>query len=254
MLRVALCDDNSEYVQEYAKIIAEIANKHNIELELSCFYSGESLLFHYEDIVGHTDIIFLDIIMNKTDGMETARKLRESGCNAQIVFLTSYEDYVYDAFEVKAVQYLLKSTTNVEKFEKVFLRTVALVAEKEQELFSFEYDGKTSFLPLAQITHFEIWKRVVTVYYGTGNSARFYASMDQLESHLAAKNFARSHRSYLVNLSFIMMFSQNSLLLKDNTVIPIGVTYANSLKRAFSDYMSHFNVFDFKAISAHEHA
>lgn len=244
MLKIALCDDNKEEIKQYAELVKQCAEKHHMEMELSYFYSGETLLFHFCDVPHQVDIIYMDIIMNKIDGIETVRKLRSFGCQAQIIFLTSCDDYVYDAFDVNAVHYLLKEETSIEKFENVFLKAVKLTLKKEDELFTFEFGGKTSVIPVYQIAYFEIWKRIVTVHYDDGKTANFYASMEQLENKFSGKYFVRVHRSYLVNLSYIEMFHHQRLQLKTGEVIPVGGTYAQSLKRTFLDYISRFHIYN----------
>lgn len=243
MLKIVLCDDNSHTVRKYAALISQIADKNNLEITLSCFDSGESLLFHYADIPEQIDILYLDILMDQTDGMETARRLRECGCKAQIIFLTSCEDYVYDAFDVNAVHYLIKDDISLEKFERIFLKAVKAVSIREEGLFTFEFDGETSVLPIRQIAYFEIWQRLVTVHCGDGKTGKFYGRMEQLEERLRCKDFVRSHRSYLVHLPYIAMFRHQSLLLKTGEEIPVGGTYMQNLKRTFSDYIARFHVF-----------
>ncbi len=238
MVRIALCDDSQEIVEKYAEFITACAVKNNLEVELSCFYSGEALLFYHTEKPDQIDIIYLDILMEKTDGMETARKLRDANCNAQIVFLTSCEDYIYEAFDVEAVQYMIKSETTDDKFERVFLKAVHLASQKKMEVFICEFGGKKTIVPLHQISYFEIWKRLVTVYYGEGQIAKFYASMEQLEQYFSEKGFVRVHRSYMVHLSYISKFDQQKLNLKTGAVIPVGVTYTHALKRIFSEYIS----------------
>lgn len=243
MLRVALCDDNRNTVEQYAQLISQIAEKHRLEITLSCFYSGEELLFHCMDTPDQVDIIYLDILMEKTDGMETARALRDCLCTAQIIFLTSCEDHVYEAFDVDAVQYLLKEDTDAKKFEQVFLRAAALSTKKQEELFKFEFAGKATVIPVSKISYFEIWKRLVTVHYDTDKASKFYGSMEQLEQHFSGGDFVRPHRSYLVQLSYITNLNSRVLELKTGKTIPIGVTYAQPLKRKFSDYISRLHVY-----------
>ena len=210
---------------------------------MSCFYSGEELLFYCADSPNQMDIIYLDILMEKTDGMETARTLRDYFCTAQIVFLTSCEDYVYEAFDVDAVQYLLKEDTNANKFEQVFLRAVSLANKKQEALFKFVFAGKTTAIPIGEISYFEIWKRLVTVHYDTDKTAKFYGSMEQLEQQLSDKDFVRSHRSYLVQLSYITSIYSQELELKTGQMIPLGVTYVQTLKRKFSDYITRLHIY-----------
>lgn len=243
MLKIALCDDNDRSIHQYAKIINSLAEKHQIYIELSCFSSGEALFFQYCDAPEDVDIIYLDILMGETDGMETARKLRDNNCKAQIIFLTSLEEYVFEAFDVNAIHYLLKEDTSTSKFEEVFLRAVQLASIKEQELFRFEFNGEPGVVPVCDISYFEIWRRLVTIHYDNGKKVEFYGSMEQLENKLSDKNFARTHRSFMVHLPYIAKFRPQSLLLKTGEIVPIGTTYAQSLKASFAEYLSRLNIY-----------
>ncbi len=245
MLKIAICDDSQKTVETYSKLISHCANANQLDIELSCFYSGESLLFHLMEAPEQIDIIYLDILMGKTDGMETARRLRENHCNAQIIFLTSCEDYVYDAFDVNAIQYMLKDETTAEKFERIFLRAVQLASQKEEEVFVCKFDTEKYIVPIRQISHFEIWKRIVTVHYGANQIAKFYSSMEQLEKQFQNKGFVRVHRAYMVQLSHIYKFDRQKLILKSGSAIPIGITYQQELKRIFSDYISRCHIHSF---------
>lgn len=244
MLKIALCDDNENAVCQYADWIHGIAEKHpTIQVELSCFNSGEALLSQYCAAPEGVDIIYLDILMGETDGMETARRLRGCGCTAQIIFLTSYEDYVFSAFDVGAIHYLMKEETDPSRFEEVFLRAVGHVIQKEEERFAFEFDGKVSFIPYREIAYFEIYSKRVSVHYGDGAQAKFYSSMEQLEKQVAGRDFVRSHRSYLVHLPYIASFEPRNVVLKTGACVPIGATYAPIIKEAFGAYMMRFHIY-----------
>lgn len=242
MLTVFLCDDNREILNRYARLLEEISKKHTIEITISSYNSGEELLFHLSDSPDRADIIYLDILMGKLSGMDAAKKLRELGCKSEIVFLTTSEDYIYDAFDISPVQYLLKTATSAEKFEQVFLRAVTLVQKKESNMFVCESNNSKAVIPLKEISFFEIWKRIVTVYYSKDESIEFYSTMEQLEEKLLHRDFIRIHRSYIVNLSYISRFQQNSLDLKTGVNIPIGVTYMKRVREAFSDYIDRAGI------------
>ncbi|WP_068780687.1 LytR/AlgR family response regulator transcription factor [Paenibacillus sp. GM2] len=238
MITIFLCDDNKETLDQYAMMIGQISSRNNIDVSISSFYSGEELLFHLSDFPNQADIIYLDILMRQMNGMDTAKKLRQLGCKSEIIFLTTSEDYVYEAFDIAAVQYLLKSSTPSDKFEQVFLRAVSMVQQKTSDLFICGSGSSRTIIPIKDIAYFEIWKRIVTVHYSKNKSLEFYSTMEQLGMQLAGKNFVRVHRSYLVNLRYITWFHQNSLVLKTGENIPIGVTYMKDVRKTFADYVS----------------
>lgn len=244
LLNIMICDDNHRTIDYYGALIRKCAKKQQVDIALSCFSSGESLFFCLWEAPQQADIIYLDIMMEGQDGMETARKLREIGCQAQIVFLTSSEEYMNEAFDVQAVHYLLKDGLSREKFEQVFTVAVKMAAKKEQELFICEFDGCKTVVEVRNIVYFEIWRRVVTVYCRDGHTAKFYGSMVQLEQEFAAKNFVRVHRSYLVHLPYIAQFQPRMLLLKTGNRIPIGNTYTETVRKVFSDFALRSRSFD----------
>lgn len=253
MLRIAICDDNRKERERYARFISECAEKHKTDIELACFESGESLLFEYSDAPHQVDIIYLDIIMGKIDGIETARKLRNEGCLAQIVFLTNCgTEYLFDSFELNPAYYLLKEEINFEKFEKSFLHTLSLTLEKkEEELFSFEVNGVPEVIPIKEISHFEIWSRVITVYYDD-KSTDFYGRFKELENRLIGTDFIRVHRSYLVNLPYIARLEGQDIILKTGVRVPIGENFVKSVKKTFVEYISRSHVKYFGGLKTQE--
>lgn len=243
MLKIAICDDDPDAITKYAELINDIAKKNHIEIELSYFFSGESLLAYCAGAPDALDIVYLDIVMDKTDGLDTARKLQESGSHTLIVFLTNYDEYVFEAFDVKAANYLLKDNLELEKFTKVFLAVVDLASAKEKQLFSYMFDGKTKIVALDEIAYFEIWNKRVTIHYMDKKTDTYYESMERLALRLGGKYFIRTHRSYLVNLPYISMFRKDGLYLKTEEIVPIGGTYRSSIKKALSAYISRHNLY-----------
>ncbi|WP_312442813.1 LytR/AlgR family response regulator transcription factor [Lacrimispora sp.] len=241
-----MCDDDPEARAQYARLIKKVAKKNKVEITISYFNSGEELLFYLADSPNQADIIYLDILMNNLNGLDTAKRLRELECNSEIIFLTISEDYVFDAYDISPIHYLMKSNITTAKFEEVFIRATTLVSKKENDMFLCE-SGKNNIrkvIPFKEISFFEIWKRIVTVHYNGGESFDFYSTMEQLENQLLHKGFIRIHRSYIVNMSYISQFQQNTLFLKTGENIPIGATYMKQMKQVFIDYISRTNIHD----------
>lgn len=247
MLKICLCDDNKTAICQYAQWLDNIARKHKMQVQISCFYSGETLLEQYSIAPNEVDIIYLDILMRKTDGLETAYQLRRYGCDAQIIFLTSFAEYVFQSFDVSPINYLVKEDTDIARFEEVFLKAAGRIAERVEEQFAFEFDGKANYIPYSEIAYFEIYKGCVMIYCGNGMQAKFYASMEQLVSQLARHNFVRTHRSYLVNLLYVSSFGAHTVVLKTGASVPVGSTYSPKLKEAFGAYLTHHHIYKHNA-------
>ena len=99
-MRIAICDDEKIFRDQIKKYILEVSSDSSID-EYTC---GDDLAGSESNY----DIIFLDIEMPGISGIETAEKLRENGSDADIIFLTSHVEFVYEAFKVRAFRFLQK--------------------------------------------------------------------------------------------------------------------------------------------------
>ncbi len=241
MITIFFCDDSSETVNRYSSLIKHTAKKNQLDISLSAFNNGRSLLFYMADTPDLPDIIYLDILMKDINGVNTAKKLREMGCNAEIIFLTSSNDYVFESFDVSPVYYLLKTETSEAKFEQVFLRAVHLSENKATQKFICKSGALRKIIPIKEISHLIIWKGIVTIHYGKNETFDYWTTMEELEEQLREKNFVRTHRSYIVNLQYIAEFQRRKIILKTGETIPVGVTYEEKLKNTFLDYMTRNN-------------
>ncbi|MBQ6623971.1 MAG: response regulator, partial [Mogibacterium sp.] len=88
MIRILICDDESSAVMEYEDRIRNLGAKHGVELSIKSFSNAEQLFFYMEDAGTIVDLIYMDIKMPGMDGITAAAKLRESGYNGEIIFLT----------------------------------------------------------------------------------------------------------------------------------------------------------------------
>jgi len=102
MLQIAICDDEKS-MGEYLKQLIENRLADDKEYRVKVFSSGAELLKNGKDF----DIFFLDIHLKDMSGIDMARSLRQES-EAVIVFVTALKEYVFDAFDVQAFQYLLK--------------------------------------------------------------------------------------------------------------------------------------------------
>lgn len=238
MISIALCDDETKYLDFYETKINEIANKHHLLVDIIRFKNGESLLFYLEDNPNKFEIIYLDILIDGMTGIETAMQIRKFNEFAKIIFLTSTESFVYNAFEAKASNYLIKSLHD-DKFETVFLSTVkSLNRFLSKEVIRFKSQQEEIAFNLSDITHFESFKRLVIVNTSNKEVHEFYYKLSDLIVGLQDKGFILTHRSYLVNLAYIKTISTNELTLKNNVIIPISRNLLKSVKQSFIEYLN----------------
>ena len=106
-MRICFVDDNTTLLEYMESQLQEFQDKYNIPCSLSVYNSAEEMLFENQE--GYPfDVIILDINMDGMNGIELARKIRQTDKKVPIAFLTAMADYVFDGYEVQAIRYLMK--------------------------------------------------------------------------------------------------------------------------------------------------
>ena len=155
MIKIAICDDEAN-VRAYLSSLIEAQSCPCEVVEYAS--AGDCLADHRE-----FDLLVLDIELSPDrsglDGMALARKIREctTGTQPVIIFVTGYERYVFDAFDVGAFQYLLKPVDE-EKFAQVFSRAVAQIGtarEKPGRVLTLQSANTSRTVPLDSIYYIE---------------------------------------------------------------------------------------------------
>ena len=211
MIKIAICDDEAN-IRAY---LSSLIQAQDCPCEIAEYASAGDCLADNREI----DLLFLDIELTTDrsglDGMALARKIRERAAGTQpvIIFVTGYERYVFDAFDVGAFQYLLKPVDE-EKFAQVFARAVAQIGTTKEKLgrvLTLQSANTSKTVPLDSIYYIESSNHKVELHLKNGEFA-CYAKIGDLELELQDQ-FFRIHKGYLVNLSYVAGYSKRSLTL-----------------------------------------
>ena len=211
MIKIAICDDEAN-IRAY---LSSLIGAQSCPCEIVEYASAGDFLADHREI----DLLFLDIELapfgSGLDGMALARKIRERATGTQpvIIFVTGYERYVFDAFDVGAFQYLLKPVDE-EKFAQVFSRAVAQIAiakEKPGRVLTLQSANTSKTVPLDSIYYIESSNHKVELHLKDGEFA-CYAKIGDLELELQDQ-FFRIHKGYLVNLSYVDGYSKTEVTL-----------------------------------------
>ena len=211
MIKIAICDDEANARACLSSLIRAQPRPCEIVEYAS---AGDCLAGHRE-----IDLLFLDIELapDRPDGMALARKLRgrTSGTQPVIVFVTGYDRYVFDAFDVGAFHYLLKPVDE-EKFARVFARAVEqIMAERENpqrgRVLTLQSGNSSRAIHLDSIYYIESSDHKVVLHLRDGELV-CYAKIRDLELELQGR-FFRIHKGYLVNLSYVDRYGKTEVTL-----------------------------------------
>ncbi len=211
MIKIAICDDEAN-IRNY---LASLIRAQPCNCEVVEYASAIDCLTDCREI----DLLFLDIELSpdRPDGMALARKIRErtSGALPVIIFVTGYEKYVFDAFDVGAFQYLLKPVSE-KRFAQVFERAVKQILTERvnpqrSRVLTLQAANINKTVPLDDIFYVESSNHKVVLHLQDGEFA-YYAKIGDLELELQDQ-FFRIHKGYLVNLSYVAGYSKTEVML-----------------------------------------
>ena len=232
MLRIALCDDEVN-ARDALRIELEKILFDTMENIVYEFSSGSNAVSWLEKHPGEIDLLFLDVEMAGLNGMETAAKIRQYDTRIMIVFVTGYTDYVFDGYQVGALDYILKPAS-AHKLRELLGRVRAkLDAEKSQTFLLKNLNGTWRFC-LCDILYFYSDRRLVYLVTEKGEHS-FYARLDEVEKQLSPR-FIRIHQRYLVNPAQVDYIGSEALTL-GGAQLPCSRRYRESALNSIARFM-----------------
>lgn len=204
-------------------------------IELETFSSPRTGMARVKEL--RPDVVFLDIEMNGTSGLELARGLPPSCC---LVFTTAYAHYALDGFEVDAVDFLHKPYF-YERFDRAMqkaeqwlrMHDLLRIAESASRSLVLKADYKNVSVAVDTILYIESLDNYVRVHTADGASVNSKIPLRTVEEQLPDGEFIRIHRSFVVPKKRIASFSRTEVVLnKDGRRLPVGKTYSEAVMAA----------------------
>jgi two-component system, LytTR family, response regulator len=220
-----------------ARIVALLREEADIEIIGECS-SGQQALSTVAST--NPDLLFLDIQMPEGDGLDLARAVQSSGTT--VVFVTAYDEYALKAFEVHALDYLLKPFS-AERFRSALGRAREHVTQRRRHAgtsgeqagkrhrLMIKSDGRLHFVRMTEIDWCEAAGNYVRLHVGPVQYL-VRDTMNHLESELDPQHFVRIHRSTIVNVDRILEM-QSSLNGEYMVLLKTGVQL--TLSRGYRD-------------------
>ena len=177
-------------------------------------------------------------------GIETAVRIRQQNQDVMLVFVTAHMNFVFEAFDVQAMQYLLKPI-DLQQFQRVFHRCRRKYFDEEYRFpFRIRNDrGQEEILLLMvkNILYIESYLRKLHVYTIYGYNFEMAGKISEMEDLLAAHGFIRPHKSYLVNLKYLRVIESDQILIQvasdqEPVMLPLSRRKREQVKKAFLQY------------------
>lgn len=248
-IRAIIIDDEENARKTLSRFITDYCP--DVELVAQCknVPEGAMAINKY-----NPDVVFLDIEMPEYNGFDLLNFFKV--INFEIVFVTAYSEYAIRAFEVSAIDYLLKPVEieslqkAVEKLkEKKYKNSIQDRLELMKDSFKSEEIKKIAlpmsdgllFVDIEHIVYFEADGAYTSLFLNNGSKLFVSKKIKFFEEILHnRKSFFRSHRSYLININYIKKYlrGESNIVMENETAIPIS----RERKQEFEDLLVHLKV------------
>lgn len=226
-MRIAICDDERTYIKKIENDINSLKTHEN-EFEFSEFESGEAFISGFSK--DKYDLIILDIEMNDLNGLQTAKFLRQIDKNVILIFMTSYDKFVYQGYEVNAFRYILKNQP-----EPIYLKqlsdTIQEYYRNKKYIKVVDNDIEKELLTV-DILYIEVYSHQIVIH--TFNKEYYQkGKLSDYEKMLEECLFVRSDKSVLINITNIDYIKKNQVFMKNGKILYVSRNHLEKITKAF---------------------
>ena len=228
MIKIAICDDDNNFVNTIENYIHRINNVLNIDVKISLFLSGIDLLDRLDD--GESfDIIFMDICMPDMNGANVGMKIK-SKLDTIIVYMSVSDQYFVDIFEVKPLGFLIKPI-EFDEFERIFSVIYNHIFDSST-FFEFKTDRENIRIKFKDIIYFKNLGRQVIVF-TTNGVYKFYEKLKNIYELSKNYNFMFIHKSYIINYDHISRITYDYVEMTNGEKLSISERRKKDIRRLY---------------------
>lgn len=229
MFRVLICDDENFTCSYIEQVLLDYAEKEDINIISEVCCTGEGLL-QYMKQNSNVDMLFLDIELPGMNGTEVGNVLRNElkNENVQIVFISSYDSYAMQLFQVRPFDFLIKPLKEdaiidiFKKYRRIF--------GNDRKFFTYKTGRHEEKILLSEIMYFKCEYRKICIV--TNNKKiLYYGNIKEVHESIPSPDFWSVHNSYIINSKHVKQFLENKIVMSDDTVIPVSHAYKNEVNR-----------------------
>lgn len=238
MVNIAVCDDDAPFAAALEEWILSYGRQKGELLETEVFSDGESFL---QAILngGQYDLVYMDIEMEKRDGISTVRELRKILPELLVIYTTSHDTYFAEMFETEPFRYLRKPLDGAQ-FTRYLDQALGRIRERLC-YYTYRSGHSTCRIPVREICYFESHRRQIQIH-GTEKRDVFYGRLGEIQKQLEQGSFPfiRIHQSYLVNPDKINRFYREKVEMEDGVVLPVSESRQREVKEKFHSFLRDF--------------
>lgn len=231
MIHAAIVDDLQRDLDIIKNFLSVYAQENSLPLSITEFQSGEAFLENF--CADKYSIVFLDIIMEGLNGMETAKKIRSIDSQAVLVFVTTEAEYAIEGYEADASAFLVKGPAlDYPAFARMMDRLKPKL--NNHDFLEFKEKGGTLRLPVFSLCYADVIDHKLTLHTEDKEFVLRMPIKAFQESFFGDTRFFECHRGIIVNLDWIQSIEKKVIHLKNGVVLPCSRRRHQDLIEAYS--------------------
>ncbi len=231
MLNVAIVEDEVDVARQTEKYLNAFADEHGIIITTRIYNNADSFLNDYKN---NFDLVFMDIELPGTNGLDASVKLREMDKNVMIVFVTNLMQYAVKGYFVNAFDFIVKPF-NYEDFAIKLKRIFKSLLSNQNKKVIINYRGGKKVVSIFDILYVEVNKHVL-VYHLKKENIVTSGTLKKVIEEINDSNFALCNQCYLVNLRFVKEISDNTVIV-GNDSLQISAPKRKEFCKALTKYL-----------------
>lgn len=238
MLRVAVCDDMPDELQNLASLTNQYIAANRLAAQVTKFSHPDALLTVMEAESFH--LYILDIVMPMINGLELGREIRRLDREAQIIYATTEPQFALQAYAASPINYLMKPIDRQQLFD-----TLALAISKadlaEEQTFTVKTADSLRVIRLSDIVCCEYRRHAVLFRLTSGEELLSLTIRENFSDYCAPilrdSHFLQCHTSFVVNLRRVERFARDSFTLCGGKLVSIAAKQYPAVRDAYMDYL-----------------
>lgn len=226
-MKIAICDDEIEYVNDIEQHLKQYFTEHGLSLNLFKYNNGIELLNSQNSF----DIAFLDIEMPDINGIELGKKLQNANPDLVLIYITAYNHYLDDALDLGITRFFDKPIDS-KRFYKGLDKAIEKLDQTEVQIHLKDSDNGITSVKINDIIMVEIEKRKTKIV----TKDKIYYSKSDIKfwrENLNKSYFESPHNSFIINTNYITYYQKDYVILYDKYNIPIAYSKRAEFKKKF---------------------
>ena len=248
-MKIALCEDDSAQADMFVRLLDKTADKLGIKVKTDAFNSVADIKDELEgccdlkEFSRQYDAYFLDIELGNDNGISLARWIKSEYKNAIIVFITSHTDYMQNAFDVHAFNYIVKPA-NEERLCMI-LNDIHKICRKDSDMFLFNIGKSIYRVDYDDIVCIYSDMRHINVVTVDGQY-RTYGKIKDIKDKFPQSQFGMASSGCIINYRYISRLQSDVVWYKisnesENVPMAIARRYSKEFIKNFNDYVTAHN-------------